>query len=64
MIKITMSELTRLEDKNNQEIMRLLGNFERHLQDFEAYSKHLKLEAIRKNINDLGGSNVNGNPHS
>lgn len=55
MKKISLSELTPLSDKNQQEAARILSNYEKHIKELAEHKEQLKLQAIRKKVNDLQG---------
>lgn len=61
MKKISLSELTPVPEKNQQEADRMLANYEKHIKEFADHKEQLKLQAIRQKLSDLyegGDGNV------
>ena len=42
-----------LPEKNQQEADRMLANYEKHIKEFADHKEQLKLQAVRKKVNDL-----------
>ncbi len=51
MLKIKSSDLTRLDDLNQQDAERLLHNYELRLQDLKQQQDNLQLQTAHQNTN-------------